>query len=471
MAQNSKKNRYDFDFDDTRPKLFRGIDSIRIRRKKPVVVPLEKSKKIKKNWSWLFLLLFLPIIGVATFFGLQQAHGKIDFLKFFEKGKYIVLFQNNSEMRPTGGFIGSFAIIEFENYKIKNLNFNTNILKLDNAFKADHVIAPPKPLERIDNGQWSLCDANFAVDFPESAQKVEWFYEQETGEKVDGVVAINATLIRDLLKIVGPINLPDYKTTISADNFFTELAQKIEKDYFENPDNKVVNEPKSILKDMFPQVISRTFSLSKIQLGKLAYEALKNKEVLFYSNNTGIQNAILAENWGGQVRQFDGDYLYINNANIADLKLNHDIGGKSSLNVKENIDYKVDNSDGLMMANLNLTRSHVGSYKWPDGINHNWTKVLVPEGVILKKAELNGKDIMDQVEQGEEAGKAYFATWIDTAPSTSSILNLSYSLPLTDRNYQILVQKQPGNPGDNLQVSFQNKVLFDNVLNEDKVIK
>ena len=447
--------------------IFAGIDTIKIVKKG------ENNKQPKRKirfWPILLIIIMIPLITLGSVLGAHALKEKIDFLKLLRQGKYLVLFQNNAEMRPSGGFIGSFAIVELQDYKIKSINFNTNIYKLDKAFSQSHIIPPPAPLDEISGGKWALRDANFAVSFPEAAQKIEWFYEAESGEKVDGVIAINASVVQDLLKIVGPIDLPQYQTTITAENFFENLASKIEVEYFLDQGNKITNEPKSILKDMMPKLFANITDISKIQIAKLIYEELSQKQILLYTNNTEVQKAILGESWGGEIKDYDGDYLTVNNANIAEAS-GQEVSGKSSLKIKEAINYKVEEKEGLLWGNLNLTRSHSGSYEWPDGINHNWTRILVPKGTLLKQAELNGKNILDQVLIGEEAGKTSFALWIQTAPGTSNVLNLSYLLPLNDNNYQLLVQKQPGNLGDDLQVSKNGQMLFDGVLDTDKEIK
>ena len=179
----------------------------------------------------------------------------------------------------------------------------------------------------------------------------------------------------------------------------------------------------------------------------------------------------MGENWGGEIQSFDGDYLYINNANIANGIKDSFVGGKSSLNVKESINYKVAEKDKMLTGELTLTRSHAGSFQWPDGINNNWTRIFVPEGTTLEKAELNGQDVTAQIEKGKDSGKTYFGFWIVTEPATSNVLHLSYILPKNYSDYQLLVQKQPGNLGDDLQVSKDGQMLFDGVLDTDKEIK
>lgn len=426
---------------------------------------------------------------------------KASILKIFERGKYLIIFQNNTEMRPTGGFIGSFATVQFKDYKVEKIDFNTNIYKLDNAFIQNNQIDTPAPLADISHNHWSLHDANFAVDYPQASKDIEWFYEQEnkalsneqetkalsneqenkalsnkeeTGDQVDGVMAINASLIKDLLTQTGPVYLPSYDLNVSADNFYTALAQKIEKEYFNDATKQIENEPKTILKDLMPILMDKAIGLPKQKLLKLVLTALDEKQILVQSNDPKIEQAVLGSGWGGEIQETNGDYLSINNANITDLTQQKNGGAKTSLSIKEKINYRVDNFDGKLTANLILTRTHTGSYNWPDGVNINWTRILVPLGSTLMKAELNGEDITKKIEVTTESQKTTFGLWINTAPQTSNVLSISYSLPFSlgpKGNYSLLVQKQPGNIGDSLTATLDNKVLYNGFFNKDLTIR
>lgn len=446
------------------------LDALRkIRRE--LKQPLTKKRS---TWRWVSLILIFVLLVNFSFWGTIGAleiKERADILKLVQSGRYLVLFQNNAEMRPTGGFIGSFGVAEIQNYKLINFDFNTNIFKLDNAFVAQNQVTPPAPLAKVSQNHWSLHDSNFSVDFPTAAQDIQWFYEKESGQRVDGVIALNASTVQNLLKLTGPIYLDKYQTNITADNFFDELAQKIEKEYFYDAQNQQVNEPKTILKDMMPLLLAKAKTVGKPQLIKLVLTELAQKQILIQSNNAAAENLILTTGWGGQIATNAGDYFYVNNANITDTLVNKNAGAKTSLKIKEAVDYQVEEQDGKLISDLTLTRSHTGSYVWPDGVNTNWTRILVPEGSVLQTAELNGKDISDQIEIGTEAGKTYFGLWINTTPQTSNVLKLQYQLPIAPADYHLTVQKQPGNLGDALKVSFANKVLFNGALDTDKIIK
>lgn len=437
-----------------------------------------EEKIIKKNSSYIYqgLVVFVALVLLAnfSFFGTvaaQAVKNKTSALKMFENGSYLVVFQNNAEMRPTGGFIGTFAVVDFADYKIKKIDFNTNIYKLDNAYTSKTQVLPPEPLSKITDDKWALRDSNFDVSFPEASADIRWFYEQESGRKVDGVIAINASIISDLLRLTGPVYLTKYETTITADNFFSEMAQKIEKEYFYDAAKQSENEPKTILKDLMPILADKAFNLPKYKLAKLASDSLTQKQILLFSNNNSIEHSILINNWGGEIQATKSDYLAVNNANITDLRDIKNGGAKTSLKIKESINYQISEIGGQLQSNLTLTRSHAGSYAWPDGTNMNWTRILVPEGSTLLTAELNGQDVSDIVEIGYEAGKKTFGLWINTNPQASSVLNVTYKPNIEDKNYSLLLQSQPGNLGDNLLVNYKNKTIFKGFFNQDLKLK
>ncbi|MFZ5982031.1 MAG: DUF4012 domain-containing protein, partial [Patescibacteria group bacterium] len=125
--------------------------------------------------------------------------------------KYLFLFQNNNEMRPTGGFIGTYALLDIFDGRIKRL-------KVDGIFNPDgqlrEKVVPPAPIQKI-SAAWSLHDSNWWPDFPTSAEKASWFWEKTGGPTVDGVIAMTPEVIKKLLEITGPIELPEYGKWIS----------------------------------------------------------------------------------------------------------------------------------------------------------------------------------------------------------------------------------------------------------------
>jgi hypothetical protein len=363
--------------------------------------------------------------------------------------RYLIVFQNNSEIRPTGGFIGSFALVDLDRGKIKKLEVPAGGSYDLQGSLIEKVISP-EPLHLI-NPHWQFHDANWFPDFPASARKLIWFYEKSGGPSVDGVIAINATFARDLLKITGPIPMPEYKKVIDEQNFILETQKAVEIEYKEE------NKPKQFLADLSPKLIDKILNLEKgksFDLLILLQGAFQTKDIMLYSTESKIERSILDLGLGGEIK-FTGaknDYLFVVNANVA--------GGKTDLNIKQKIKHQSEVlDDGSIIDNLSITRTHEG--KKGDlftGLrNIDYLRVYVPEGSILLEAKgfekpastyfenpdtdyKNDSDL-EKIEGGatldsgsntiinNEFGKTVFGNWMQLEPGETKTVILRYKLP------------------------------------------
>lgn len=423
-----------------------------------------KRSKRKSHWLWLFVV---PIIFSLLLVGKISAAyilPNLNLASLFRDGKFLIIFQNNTELRSSGGFIGSYAVAEVQNFEVKNLSFNTNIYALDNAFAKNNRIEAPKPVAKMLNGQtWALRDANYDASFVDAAQDVAYFYELETGDKIDGVIGINAKVLVDILQNTGPVKLDKSNITITADNFYQETQNQIERIYYQNPENRVLNEPKSILKEMYPEILSVAMK-DKIGLYNLVKTNLAKKEIIFYFKDQAKQELIEKYNFAGKIpiQNENNDYLYINSNSYS--------GNKSSISLKNDISYKLTQTEDYgptsYLANLKITRIHKGSYDWPDGKNLEWLRIYLPNSAQFISAKINEKDIGSQVEISQELDKINFGTEVTTEPGQANIIEFNYLLPYESK-YKLLVQKQPGATDNFLTVNLDGKMLFDGILDRD----
>ncbi|MDP3733447.1 MAG: DUF4012 domain-containing protein, partial [Candidatus Daviesbacteria bacterium] len=165
---------------------------------------------------------------------------------------YLILLQNNMELRPTGGFIGSFAVVNFQGGKLRTLKVN-DVYAIDGQLGI-HV-EPPKEIKE-DLGQVNryLRDANWEPDFPTSAKQIEWFYTKETGDKVWGVITLDISGMENLLSVLGPLDLPDYNETITQENLFERAVTHAEAGFFPGSQAK-----KSFLTALVNQTLNKIF--------------------------------------------------------------------------------------------------------------------------------------------------------------------------------------------------------------------
>src|SRR5690606_16057231 len=130
---------------------------------------------------------------------------------------YLIMFQNSNELRPTGGFMGSYALVQVEDGKVTQF-------KIDDIYNPDgqlhsQTLAPAPFEKKLSVKYMSLRDANWSPDVPTSAASVASFYEEATKTPIDGVFFVTTAAIKPLLAALGPIHLENYNETVTSENF------------------------------------------------------------------------------------------------------------------------------------------------------------------------------------------------------------------------------------------------------------
>ncbi len=393
--------------------------------------------------------------------------------------KYLFLFQNNQEMRATGGFIGTYGVLDI---------FNGNVRKffIDGIFNPDGQlrtkVVPPAPIQKI-SAAWSLHDSNWFPDFPKSAEKAAWFYEKTGGPTVDGVITMTPNVMQKLLEVTGPIELPEYDVTVDKDNFVEKVQQEVEVEY-----DKELNQPKKILADLAPKILDKIFNTKNLgdiaKTMKILLESLNEKQILIYSKNYEVEKVLSQEGWSGEILNTQKDYLSVINTNIN--------GYKTDGVIDESIAHQAEiQSDGSIIDTVTITRHHNGGsleHEWWNKVNADYMRVYVPKGSILLSADgqtrefnsppldyntLNFKrDAQVQTEEDsmriddesgtriyDDSDKTVFANWVYVSPQETVVVKYKYLLPFkinmntTDKladTYSLLAQKQSGSVGSGL---------------------
>ena len=362
--------------------------------------------------------------------------------------KYLVIFQNNHELRPTGGFAGSFAVVDVKNGKIDWDIPEGGTYDLQGQMNLP--LKPPVPMQTV-NKEWEFQDSNWYSHLPASAQLMERMYEEARGDSVDGVITINATVLKRLLKVVGSIKNNKIDGELNSQNVLSKLQYKVERGY---EDKK---KPKAILSNLSSQIMKRLENIEKLDLLKLVvqgHKALENKEIQVYMDDQHAQETFRSFGWTGEILSPNDqqDYLHLVHSNFQ--------GQKSNASIEEDIvlDTKI-RKDGSVVNKLSIIRKHTGD---PDtefygGKNISHIKTYVPKGAKLLEAKgfeyppeslfkvpnkeykdhplvkKKKKDAETDLESGtkisNQFGKTIFSNWIITEPGQTSRAVLQYKLP------------------------------------------
>lgn len=383
----------------------------------------------------------------------------------------LLLLENNNELRPGGGFLGTYGLIKLSDGSLKTLNVSS-IYDLDGQL--NEKIMPPFPLLAV-NDRWFMRDSNWFADFPESVKKISAFYEQEGGETPDAVVVITPSFIQSILRLTGPIDLPKYGVSLTAENFVETIQLESSVMY-----DQSLNRPKQILQDLLPKLLEKLGTLPKdkwAQFLQLVQDGLNQKQSVLYSRDADTQKLIESFNWGGQIKETDRDYLSIVSANLS--------GSKSDLFIKQSIKLTTTiTPDGSIINEIILARENTLP-DLPLAVNTSFVRFFVPEGSELlnksgfenvdkPKLDLKGykidpdvadweklivNDLVSGTSIGREAGKTFFGNWVTVKGGQTKTVTLAYKLPFKLKDldhFSLLLQKQIGA----LPINFDYSVNF-----------
>jgi len=421
---------------------------------------------------------FLSIIDLARIF-----------LGFDQDQRYLFVFQNNAELRASGGFIGSFALVDFSSGEIKNMEAPTGGSYDTDGGLHEKIIAP-EPLHLVDP-QWHFWDANWWPDWTTSAEKLMWFYEKSKGPTVDGVISFTPAVLENFLKIIGEIDMiEEYGIMFNSENVWQILQviseqkprdhhdydkyAKLYKDIIgeerfallEQKNDTAVSgakevikkqhEPKKIIGDLMGEIVLKLRTgLNKemfFGLTDVLLKSLNEKHFMFYFTDDALQAKVAEYGWSGEMKKSNWDYLMVVNTNIA--------GAKTDKVIKEEIRHKSNVADdGAIINTVTITRRHTGYAGDPMlGVrNVNWLRVYVPLGSTLLSASgfsapdkeyfaspeeywekddylsaTEGMGVIDK-QSGtkiyQEKYKTVFANWCMVNPGETIVVRLKYVLP------------------------------------------
>jgi len=229
--------------------------------------------------------------------------------------RYLVLTQDPAELRPTGGFIGSFGIVSFDKGRITERTFqDVNLLDFPRDYpfiKApqelqDYYLGPKQP--------WQLGDANWSPDFPTSARDAIRLYANESGDtRIDGVLAITTCTIDELLKVTGPITVPDYGVTIASGETTLKTLQ-LTRTALVPGENR-----KAFLSAFADQLLVSLLGLPAAKWGQLLgqVDAFRQGRLLqAWFGDPADQALVAGSGFDGAVRADPGDYVYPVDSNV-----------------------------------------------------------------------------------------------------------------------------------------------------------
>lgn len=370
-----------------------------------------------------------------------------------KKKTYLVLIQNPLELRPSGGFLESFALVTVDKGRVLDIQVQ-DVLQADNVLKGK--IEPPSDLKaQLGESQWFFRDSNWNTQFPLVAQQSEWFVQKELGRGVDGTIAINAYTLQDFLRVTGPVVVAgQQQEQVSADNILERLFSKSES-LFQNENTSKKGFLSSISEQVF--LLMQQLPQQKAEaIGVAVFKGLERGHILVSVRDKTEQQTLMLLGTTGVVMTPPCPQAFADNSCIVDTL------------------YQVDANVGINRANYALTRyfehrvvlsqsaaAHTyvmhyantsASSAWPSGSYKNYIRMVIPDFAQVNSVLIDKKPLSSSlIAQNLQFGKREVGFQIEVPVGKTVEVQVNYVTTFSQPkkfSYALFTQKQAGTAED-----------------------
>jgi hypothetical protein len=415
----------------------------------------------------IILIIFIPlfiIIAILGWFNYRRELALAMDIRGQGEVNYIVIFQNTLELRPTGGFIGNFAELTLENGKIKDYNiYNTNVFDYGKP-----GIEAPEPYKRMLGIQeMQLRDANWAPNFPTTAQQIVDLYQLEGGTKdIAGVIAVNASVLPEIIKITGPVSIDSMEEELNSENILLALQYELNFGFLEKGISRDARkEPIKDLAFELDNKISKSSIFTLYLLGEMLLQQADQKQIILWSKDSNIQAKIAKLGWDGSINiDTQIDYLKVVDANLGALKTDYYMKRAIKKNVRE--------CEDKICSTITITYNNTATNSSPLNTDYkSYTRVFLPREAFVNTVTGVEKRPND-VDYTTAYNKKVAGFEIKVPFNRSKDIVIDYTMPKLAK-YGLDIQKQSGIEGfdftldnqiDNKQINefIQTDKNFDN---------
>jgi hypothetical protein len=390
--------------------------------------------------------------------------------------KYLIIFQNDKELRPTGGFITAYAIFRLDS-GVVHVDTSSDIYSLD-ATIGNKQVAPAPILKYLANVPvLNLRDDNLSPDFKVSMDAFSAMYKT-AGDytPVDGIIAVDTHALVAAMNILGDINVDgtNFTTKVDPRCACPQVIYELET-IADQPVQGTKTNRKGIIGDLMYAIMSKAFSSSpKLYWGPLfqtMISEMNQKHILFYMNSAQAQAGFEGFNAAGRVLSFDGDYFNINEANFGGAKSNmfvseavtqdYNVASDGTVTKTVTVDYK----NPYLPSDCNLARGNLCL----NAVLRDWFRIYVPKGSQLVSD--NGSEV--KMTSYTDLGKTVFEGFLTVRPQGVAKLTVTYKLPFklaSSSVLPLLVQKQGGTDSPSYTITTSGRTLEQFNLSADKTL-
>ena len=404
------------------------------------------------------------------------------FLGYDGPRTYLLLGQNENEIRPTGGFIGTTAQLTMDGGVLGEIKYYDST-SVDSGSYTSNPIAPHGLYWYLWMERMLFRDANWNPNFPTSATTLAEIFRRSTDVQVDGVMVGTKGTMLDFVDLFGDIKVPEISNVL--DRATARVYMEGEAQYPCRPDHSIDSSKRCFDEDLFFAVLGRLQGgVDKSQrpaLASLLRAKLESKDILIHLFQGAGADFLWERGWNGAIQPVDHDFLMIVDSSLP---------GHSVIDVSRSWEYQVRLAvDKPMTARL---RIHYDNAKPPQGAvcrqaeevgtgrcfwnylrvytsslasNALAPPVLLHEGsekLAWGYADLDTVTVAHQT-GGGLSGLTEIGAYVVAEPAGVTTLPLQWTLdPAVLREtgsqvyeYRLQIQKQPGMNRDKIVVAVQ----------------
>lgn len=353
---------------------------------------------------------------------------------------YLVVLPNPAELRPNGGLSAFIGLITFDHGTVRSLAVDRHdaYTSTDPCFRIPTVLAyylkfSPNCLD--------LGDAGWSPDFPTTAALMETMFAAKTGEHVDGVISIDPYAISDLLKVLGPLNVPHYGAFNQYDLLLRlEVIVNVQSDY-----GVMSALSSTLMSDLLNAPVSRWLDLvSALQT------STQQRHLQMQMRDPALERRLLAGSGGGALMApANSDYLMVVDANVspnkADVEINKGVSVSATVESSGVVQHQVDATYDYPNA---ASPSHTDKVLNGDGMYRDYLRFYLPAGAAVSGLQylLDGHPAPAAAQPAEhEQDRQAVGLYFVLPRGHSGVVRILYTTPAASgRLYRLAVQKQAG---------------------------
>ncbi len=356
----------------------------------------------------------------------------------FGSRTYLILFQNNYEIRPTGGFISAYGVLEI-NHGIPGIQFYDVYGDVDDH---EYIDPPHYPMQELLGGPtyggYTFRDTNYYIDFRDSAQEIIDYYHITRPEaEIDGIITVDFSTLEDLVGMYEPIKAGEFELT--ENNLFETLSAEVSD--IDRHSVEEIADRKDIMKEVVKTLVRKAIlnPFKYHDLSVLIAENLDEKHMILWFADEGLEEKVTRLGWADTMPEEYEDLLAVNEANLG--------GMKNDRYITRDITYEVDIQDDEIYCRLTIEVDHYGEENIPlSGDYKGYFRAYIP-----KDAEI--LTISDNVEGWENYDAIGNIVYLDATTQTEILAE--YNLPIElveDGIYTLDLIKQPGTEADHYEI-------------------